>query len=47
MAIGPGHPTISFNAFSVALSAPAQSGVYAICNASGAYIYFGESNGAG
>lgn len=43
MPIGPGLPTIAFNATSL-LTVPSQSGVYAICNAQGGYIYFGESN---
>ena len=44
MAIRIGDPVIPFDAFSVALFAPALSGVYAICNAQATYVYFGESN---
>ena len=35
---------LTFDALTVTLGAPAQSGVYAICNAQGGYVYFGESN---
>jgi hypothetical protein len=42
MAIVPGQPTVPFDAVGVA-SAPAESGVYAICRVDGAYLYFGEA----
>jgi len=42
MAIFPGQPTVPFDAVGVG-SAPAESGVYAICRADGGYIYFGEA----
>ena len=45
MAIVPGQPMDGqFNAYGIALSAPAASAVYAICGAQGTYLYFGESN---
>jgi len=44
MAIQPGDQTFSFSALGIALSAPAASGVYALCNPQGGYLYFGESN---
>ena len=44
MAIGLGNPTFSFTALGVTLNAPSASGVYAICDDGGGYIYFGESN---
>jgi excinuclease UvrABC nuclease subunit len=44
MAIRIGDPVYQFDAYSVALNAPAASGVYAICNQQSTYIYFGESN---
>src|SRR5215510_13923816 len=43
MAVGPGQPTNAFSATRVAL-AQALSGVYAICNSQGQYLYFGETN---
>ena len=42
MAITPGQPTVPFDAAGVS-SAPAESGVYAICRADCGYIYFGEA----
>ena len=44
MAIQPSDPAYPFTSYGIALNAPATSGVYAICDASGNYLYFGESN---
>jgi excinuclease UvrABC nuclease subunit len=43
MPIDPGSPTTAFTQIGIGF-APSQSGVYAICNGQGQYIYFGESN---
>jgi hypothetical protein len=42
MFIGPGQPTVPFDVIGVAL-APAAAGVYALCAAEGAYVFFGET----
>lgn len=44
MAIRPGDPAFQFSLLGIALNAPAASGVYAICDGQGNYLYFGESN---
>jgi len=44
MAIALGEPTIPLTTLGIAIFAPAASGVYAICDANNAYVYFGESN---
>lgn len=44
MAIQPGDPAFGFQILSILLHAPTSGGVYAICDAQGKYLYFGESN---
>ena len=44
MAIRPGDPVFTFDTWGVALNAPAASGVYALCNVNGLYLYFGETH---
>jgi excinuclease UvrABC nuclease subunit len=44
MPIGPGHGGFAFNVISITLNAPSASGVYALYDANGYYVYFGESN---
>ena len=44
MAIRPGDPAFAFSGFGIMLNAPNASGVYALCDAQGTYVYFGESN---
>ena len=44
MSIGTGHGGFLFNDASIRASAPASSGVYALYDNAGNYVYFGESN---
>ena len=42
MRIAPGFPAYPFTTDGVTKNAPSKSGVYAICNARGSYVYFGD-----
>lgn len=44
MPIAVGQPTFAFTEASIKNNAPSASGVYALCNQDGVYLYFGETN---